>query len=81
MAQTDIPMPQFGRSGGAATGDSWADVDNFDVDMLAEYLLDDGALGSGVTFDFKYVQLSICSYVACFLKLNRVFFSLGWIPT
>ena len=42
-------MPLFGR----ASGMDWADMDNFDVDLLAECLLDDGNQFNGVTFDFK----------------------------
>jgi hypothetical protein len=33
--------------------DGWADVDNFDVDLLAEYLLDDGNASGAVTWDFS----------------------------
>lgn len=37
--------------------DAWNEVDHIDVDMLAEYLLDDGALAnSNVLFDFEYVM-------------------------
>ena len=50
MEHLGIPQPRFGRA--SAQNEGWGDVDNFDVDMLAEYLLDDGNLGSGVTFDF-----------------------------
>ena len=55
MEHLGVPQLRFGRASGNAQGDgaAWGDVDNFDVDMLAEYLLDDGNLGSGVTFDFK----------------------------
>jgi hypothetical protein len=54
----NIQMPLFAPSGQAgADGGSggWSDVDHFDVDILAEYLLGDGVLPStsgGVTFDF-----------------------------
>ena len=52
--QLDNLLPRFGRANnGPTTGETWGDTDNFDVDMLAEYLLDDGNLGQGVTFDFK----------------------------
>ena len=45
-------MPLFGRAGTSAVAQSdWADGDNFDVEMLAEYLLDDAAMPN-VTFDF-----------------------------
>ena len=53
MTNQDIQMPLFGKAGTSATGQSdWGDGDNFDVEMLAEYLLDDSAVTS-VTFDFK----------------------------
>jgi hypothetical protein len=46
-------MPFFARASKSST-EGWSEVDNFDVDLLAEYLLDDGNLtSSGVTFDFK----------------------------
>ena len=52
--QMDIPNLRFGRANnGPTTGEQWGDTDNFDVDLLAEYLLDDGKFGAGVTFDFK----------------------------
>lgn len=43
--------PRFGRAG---TGNlnEWGDNDNFDVDVLAEFLLGDEKT-SNVTFDFK----------------------------
>jgi hypothetical protein len=43
--------PRFGRSG---TGNlnEWGDTDNFDVDVLAAFLLGEEK-PSGVTFDFK----------------------------
>jgi hypothetical protein len=48
-------LPFFARSSKSST-EGWSEVDNFDVDLLAEYLLDDGSLtANGVTFDFKYV--------------------------
>jgi hypothetical protein len=58
MANNNIQMPLFAPSsqGGADGGaGGWSDVDHFDVDILAKYLLGDGALPStsgGVTFDF-----------------------------
>jgi hypothetical protein len=58
MANNNIQMPMFAPAsqGGADGGVSaWNDVDHFDVDILAEYLLGDGALPAadgGVTFDF-----------------------------
>ena len=56
MAHVNVPPPRFGKAGNAPSTD-WGDVDHFDVDMLAEYLLEDGnLLGSGVAFDFKYVH-------------------------
>jgi hypothetical protein len=46
-------LPFFARASKSST-EGWSEVDNFDVDLLAEYLLDDGNLtSSGVTFDFK----------------------------
>lgn len=51
MAQ-DFTMPRFGRAGNGP-GESWGDVDNFDVDILTEYLLEDGGFSSNVQFDFK----------------------------
>lgn len=47
--------PRFARaSNGAASDEGWGDVDNMDVEMLAEYLLDDGNGATlGVTFDFN----------------------------
>jgi hypothetical protein len=51
----NIEMPRFAAaSGGLNLKGDWGEVDNFDVDLLAEYLLDDGSLNvGGVTFDFK----------------------------
>lgn len=50
-------MPMFGRAGTMQVADAWNEVDHIDVDMLAEYLLDDGALAnSNVLFDFEYVM-------------------------
>jgi hypothetical protein len=53
MAHNRIQMPQFASVSG--TGPSWSEVDNLDVDVLAEYLLSDdaGLTLNGVTFDFK----------------------------
>jgi hypothetical protein len=52
-SQLDLQECRFGRaSHGTKTGEGWGDTD-FDVDMLAEYLLDDDNNGQGVTFDFK----------------------------
>jgi len=42
-------MPMFGRAGNAPSSD-WNEVDNFDADVLANFLLEDG--GGGITFDF-----------------------------
>jgi hypothetical protein len=53
-------MPFFARAS-KSSAEGWSEVDNFDVDLLAEYLLDDGSLTSnGVTFDFKYVPCALC---------------------
>jgi hypothetical protein len=66
MASNNIQMPMFApasQHGGGGSGDQgggWNEVDHFDVDILAEYLLGDGSLpstGGGVTFDFMYVPL------------------------
>jgi hypothetical protein len=46
-----VSMPMFGRATSAPNQSDWGDVDNFDVEMLAEYLLEDGV--PGMTFDFK----------------------------
>lgn len=53
MAQANnFQFPRFAKAGTSA--DQWGEVDNFDVEMLAEYLLDDGTLNAhGITFDFK----------------------------
>lgn len=49
----NVQMPLFSAATGNAAASYWGDVDNLDVDLLAEYLLDDGNLTSnGVTFDF-----------------------------
>jgi hypothetical protein len=49
----EISMPMFGRSSQGANPSDWGDVDNFDVELLAEYLLEDSGGVPGVTFDFK----------------------------
>ena len=53
----NVEMPHFATAGGDGIGkmSDWGDVDHFDVEMLAEYLLgDDGNVsGAGMTFDFK----------------------------
>jgi hypothetical protein len=47
----NITMPRFGRASGL---DAWTDADAFDVDLLAECLLEDGStFHNGVTFDFR----------------------------
>lgn len=48
----NMHLPLFAS---AAMGQSGlSEADNFDVDMLAEYLLEDaGFTSGGVTFDFK----------------------------
>ena len=52
-APQDIQMPRFGKAG-TGGNDGWGDGDGFDVDMLTEFLLNDGTLNSsGVTFDFS----------------------------
>ncbi|KAL7575666.1 hypothetical protein ACA910_011487 [Epithemia clementina (nom. ined.)] len=53
MTSQDVQIPIFGKAGTSAVAQSdWIDGDTFDVEMLAEYLLDDAAVPS-VTFDFK----------------------------
>jgi hypothetical protein len=70
-------LPFFARASKSST-EGWSEVDNFDVDLLAEYLLDDGSLtANGVTFDFKYVpcMLSCCNTI---VKLSNLFL-LSWL--
>ena len=44
----------FGRANASVPNQSdWGEVDNFDVELLAEYLLEDSSGVPGVTFDFK----------------------------
>jgi hypothetical protein len=60
MASNNIQMPMFAPSSQQDGGGGWNEVDHFDVDILAEYLLGDGSLpstGGGVTFDFMYVPV------------------------
>jgi hypothetical protein len=53
-----VQMPLFAASSGMTAQSFWGDVDNIDVDILAEYLLDDiGTHTGGVSFDFPYVTL------------------------
>ena len=53
----DVQMPLFGpASGQYAKITDWGDVDNLDVDALAEYFLEEAnsaANGAGMTFDFR----------------------------
>uniref|UniRef100_A0A6S8IZY1 LOV domain-containing protein n=1 Tax=Amphora coffeiformis TaxID=265554 RepID=A0A6S8IZY1_9STRA len=49
----DISMPMFGRAGQGPNQADWGEVDNFDVELLAEYLLEDSSGVPGVTFDFN----------------------------
>jgi hypothetical protein len=52
MALNDL-LPRFGKASGGQ-GDFWGDIETFDVDVLAEYLLDDGTMAAaGITFDFE----------------------------
>ncbi len=52
----NVQMPRFAAAGNAPVSESWYDVDGLDVDLLAEYLLDDGNVTtSGAVFDFRYV--------------------------
>lgn len=48
-------FPRFARAGAqnSTAADAWSGDNDFDVEMLAEYLLDDGNPTQGVTFDFK----------------------------
>lgn len=50
----EFSMPMFGRANASVPNQSdWGEVDNFDVELLAEYLLEDSSGVPGVTFDFK----------------------------
>ena len=49
----EISMPMFGRATQGPNQSDWGEVDNFDVELLAEYLLEDSSGVPGVTFDFK----------------------------
>jgi hypothetical protein len=63
--------PFFARASKSSL-EGWSEVDNFDVDLLAEYLLDDGSLtANGVTFDFKYVPFMMYQY-ACFPAVRQL---------
>jgi hypothetical protein len=67
MAQynnNNVQMPLFASASGMTASSAqhqnsfWGDVDHLDVDILAEYLLDDiGTNPSGVSFDFPYVVI------------------------
>ena len=68
MAQynNNVQMPLFAPASASGMVSSssqqqhsfWGDVDNLDVDILAEYLLDDiGTNSGGVSFDFPYVSI------------------------
>lgn len=49
----NVQMPLFTSASGTVSQSFWGDVDNIDVDILAEYLLDDiGTQSGGVSFDF-----------------------------
>jgi hypothetical protein len=57
--QHHVQMPLFASASGMNPSQSfWGDVDNLDVDILAEYLLDDigGTSSNGASFDFPYVH-------------------------
>jgi len=48
----DALAPRFARAGNSQLNE-WGDNDNFDVEVLAEFLLNDAKLvGGGITFDF-----------------------------
>lgn len=46
----NIGMPRFARASGM---ENWTEADTFDVDLLAECLLEDGNMFGNVTFDFR----------------------------
>jgi hypothetical protein len=46
----NVSLPMFGRASGMET---WTEAENFDVDLLAECLLEDGNQFNGVSFDFR----------------------------
>lgn len=53
----NVQMPLFASASGMVSSQPqssfWGDVDHLDVDILAEYLLDDiGTNSGGVSFDF-----------------------------
>lgn len=48
----NVGMPRFARASGM---DNWTEADTFDVDLLAECLLEDGNMFGGITFDFRCV--------------------------
>jgi len=54
-------MPLFGPASGLnAKITDWGDVDNLDIDALAEYFLEEANNAGnsiGMTFDFRYVFL------------------------
>ena len=53
MAQ-NVSMPLFGRAAAASGAENhWNEVDHFDVDILAEYLLDDGFPSGGLSLDLS----------------------------
>ena len=59
-----IQMPQFTSASAMASSSGqqqqsfWGDIDHLDVDILAEYLLDDiGTNSGGVSYDFPYVYI------------------------
>ena len=57
-------MPLFASASAMASSSGqqqqsfWGDIDHLDVDILAEYLLDDiGTNSGGVSYDFPYVYI------------------------
>ena len=70
----NIQMPLFAPASGIASSQQqnsfWGDVDHLDVDILAEYLLDDiGTNSGGVSFDFPYVTIKEkCRHAFCWYK-------------
>ena len=55
MSSQNIQFPRFAPSSAPSSSLNMCEVDNLDVDLLAEYLLNDGQLNmaSDVVFDFK----------------------------
>lgn len=52
MDNQNFQIPLFGRAGNSNLYD-WADTDNFDAELLAQYLLDDAPTVPSISFDKK----------------------------